>query len=215
VVDSKSEIKGISSGELQGSGVRRQQSEQRRQRILEAARSCFGREGYGGATVTRIAEEAGVSNGLLYQFFKSKEQLFGIVLEGVVRDWVRALVPPDDGSTARQALDGMLRRSVEFCGSTPLLPALLSRDRSLQLQRLSGVTADRVGPHRDLVASILQRGIASGEFKADLDVRGVSDVICHLQAEYSRRAYIDDPQFPSTPETIDAVARLIDDAVST
>jgi hypothetical protein len=108
----------------------------------------------------------------------------------------------------------MFRRSVEFCATTPLLPALLTRDRALQLQRLSGVTANRVEPHRELVASILRRGIDSGEFKSDLDVRSVADVICQLQAEYSRRAYTADPQFPATPGAIDAVVRLIDDAVS-
>jgi AcrR family transcriptional regulator len=195
------------------SGRRRQESGRRRERILEAARACFGAEGYAGATVARIAEEAGVSNGLLYQFFRSKDHLFEVVLDRVVRDWVRALVPPSDTAPARETLEGMFRRSVAFCASTPLLPALLTRDRALQLQRLSGVTADRVEPHRELVASILQRGIEHGEFRADLDVRAVADVICVLQAEYSRRAYSADPQFPATSDVLDAVVRLIDDAV--
>jgi AcrR family transcriptional regulator len=194
-------------------GRRRQESERRRERILDAARACFGAEGYAGATVARIAEEAGVSNGLLYQFFRSKDHLFEVVLDRVVRDWVRALVPPDDAAPARAALEGMFRRSVAFCASTPLLPALLTRDRALQLQRLSGVTADRVEPHRELVASILRRGIERGELRPDLDVRSLADVICVLQAEYSRRAYSADPQFPVTPEILDAVVRMIDDAV--
>ena len=40
-------------------------SEQRRQRVLEAARACFGEAGFAGATIGAIAERAGVSNGLL------------------------------------------------------------------------------------------------------------------------------------------------------
>jgi AcrR family transcriptional regulator len=194
-------------------GRRRQESERRRERILAAARACFGSEGYAGATVARIAEMAGVSNGLLYQFFRSKDHLFEVVLDRVVRDWVRALVPPDEASSARETLEGMFRRSVAFCASTPLLPALLTRDRALQLQRLSGVAADRVEPHRALVASILRRGIDQGELRSDLDVRSVADVICVLQAEYSRRAYSADPHYPVTPDVIDAVIRIVDDAV--
>ena len=74
-----------------------------------------------------IAEEAGVSNGLLYQFFESKGHLLQVVLEEVIRDWVRAMVPREEPGerTASQALEGMFRRSVAFCRSNPLLPALL------------------------------------------------------------------------------------------
>src|SRR5262245_2910590 len=66
-------------------------SEQRRRRILEAARACFGEAGFAGATVGTIADRAGVSNGLLYQFFRGKEHLFEVVLREIIDDWVRAL----------------------------------------------------------------------------------------------------------------------------
>jgi len=192
---------------------RRAASEEKRRRILDGARVCFGRDGYAGATVARIAAEAGVSNGLLYQFFRNKDHLFEVVLEEVMRDWVRAMVPRGDEPSAAEKLDGMLRRSVAFCRTTPLLPALLSRDRALQLQRIAGASTPRVDAHRELVASILEEGIASGEIQADLDVRGTADAICLLQSEYSTRAYTGDPRFPADPAIIDAVARLIQDAV--
>jgi TetR/AcrR family fatty acid metabolism transcriptional regulator len=197
-----------------GPGPRQEASEQRRRRMLDAARTCFGRDGYAGATVARIAREAGVSNGLLYQFFRNKQHLFEVVLGDVIRDWVRVMVPRAEvETTAAAKLEGMLRRSVEFCRTTPLLPALLSRDRALQLQRIAGVTKDRVEPHRELVASILREGIASGEFRPDLDVRSLSDAICLLQSEYSTRAYTDSPRFRLDPPLVDAVARMIHDAV--
>lgn len=194
---------------------RQAESERKRQRVLDGARVCFGRDGYAGATVARIAQEAGVSNGLLYQFFRNKDHLFEVVLAEVIRDWVRVMVPRGEEVTASAKLDGMLRRSVDFCRSTPLLPALLSRDRALQLQRIGGTTGDRVTSHRELVASILEEGITKGEFQADLDVRGTADAICHLQSEYSTRAYSDDPRMPADPAVIDAVSRLIQDAVRT
>jgi AcrR family transcriptional regulator len=204
------------SGEFEGgSGPRQLGSERRRRRILDAARACFGEQGYAGATVAAIAERAGVSNGLLYQFFRNKEHLLEVVLDDVIRDWVRAMVPRG-GPSERGAgadLEAMLRRSVAFCRSNPLLPALLAGDRALQLQRLTRAGADRVQPHRDLVASILRRGIDSGEFRADLDVASVADVICQLHADYSGRAYRRDPRFPDTPALIDAAVRFIHDAV--
>jgi AcrR family transcriptional regulator len=192
---------------------RREESERRRQAILEAARLCFGRDGYAGATVAHIAREAGVSTGLLYQFFRSKDHLLDVVLQEIVRDWVRAMVPSDPDEGALDALEGMLRRSVDFCRSHPLLPALMARDPALRLQKLSPAAADRIEPHRNLVASILQRGVAAGELRADLDVASTADVVCQLQSEYSRRAYVDDPQFPLTPAILDALVSFVREAV--
>jgi len=193
---------------------RREASERRRRSILDAARVCFGRDGYAGATVARIAEEAGVSNGLLYQFFRNKDELLEVVLKEVVRDWVRALVPrEDEREHPARALEQMFRRSVEFCRSHPLLPALLSSDPSLQLQRMSVAAEGRLDAHRELIGSILEQGIAQGEFQADLDVASVADLICQLTADYSRRAYVPDPHFPIDPKIVDAGARFILDAV--
>jgi TetR/AcrR family transcriptional regulator len=193
-------------------GRRQLESERKRQRILESARRCFGEMGFAGATVAAIAADAGVSNGLLYQFFRNKEHLFSVVLEEVIRDWVRAMVPRDEKS-AKAALETMFRRSVEFCRSHPLLPALVTGDRSLQLGRIGNVGAERVSAHRELVASILRRGIASGEFRADLEVEHVADLICQLQADYSSRAYRRDPRYPADPQLIDAAVHFIDQAV--
>lgn len=195
--------------------TRRARSAERRRRILEAARACFGRSGYAGATVEAIAAEAGVSNGLLYQFFRNKDHLLEVVLEELVRDWVRAMIPRDSGSgtSASQKLEGMLRRSAEFCRTNPLLPALFAGDRALQLDRVAPAAAHRIEPHRRLVAEILREGIASGEFRADLDVASAADIICQLQAGYSRRSYERDPRYPATPEIIDGVVRFIQEAV--
>lgn len=203
------------SATLEKTTRRQQESEARRLRILEAARACFGRHGYAAATVGSIARDAGVSNGLLYRFFRDKDHLYEVVMKEIVRDWVRTMVPRDgERETAGETLEGMFRRSVEFCRTHPLLPALLRGERTLDLPRISAAGADRVQPHRDLVASILQRGIDAGEFRPDLDVPSVADVICQLQSDYSGRAYRRDPAYPDTPEILDAVVRLVRDAVA-
>jgi AcrR family transcriptional regulator len=198
-----------------GRGRRQVESEARRQRILEAARRCFGELGFAGATIESIAAAAGVSAGLLYQFVRNKEALFEVVVEELMRDWVRALVPRGDAArgSAAQRLEAMLRGSVEFCRTNPLLPALLTRDRALQLDRFKNLSTDRLYAYRDLVASILREGVQAGEFRADLDVPSAADIVCQLQAEYSSRAYRQDPMFPSTPSLIDALVRFIGDAL--
>ncbi len=51
-----------------------------RQDILDAARARFARDGYAGATIRKIAADAGVDAALVLQFFGSKDELFGAVL---------------------------------------------------------------------------------------------------------------------------------------
>lgn len=197
----------------QAVGVRQAESERRRRRILEAARACFGRFGFAGATVETIASEAGVSNGLLYQFFRNKEHLFEVAIEEAVRDWARAMAAGEREPSAARALEAMFHGSVEFARGDPLLPALLAQDAQLELARFRHRSADRVRPHRELVARILRRGIEAGEFRADLDVPSVADVICQLQVDYSTRAYRRDPLHPADAKLIDAVVRFVADAV--
>ena len=52
-----------------------------RAKLLESARQVMAREGYEGASVDRIAEEAGFSKGAFYSNFNSKEEIFLELLE--------------------------------------------------------------------------------------------------------------------------------------
>jgi AcrR family transcriptional regulator len=193
---------------------RRERSGERRARVLEAARACFGEAGFAGATVEAIALRAGVSNGLLYQFFRGKDHLFEVVLQEIISDWVQAMSPrPDATESAQDTLAGMFRRSVAFCRNHPLLPALIREDTALQLSRIQHAGRDRVQPHRDCVRSVLELGVASGELKQGLDVASVADVICELQSHYSTRAYRRDPSYPDSPALIDATIQFVLDAV--
>lgn len=51
------------------------------QRIIEAAREVLVRDGYEAFTTNRVAEEASVSPGSLYQYFPDKSALVTVVLE--------------------------------------------------------------------------------------------------------------------------------------
>jgi AcrR family transcriptional regulator len=56
--------------------VTEEHKERRREQILEAARHCFARHGYEGATVARLEEEVGLSRGAIFNYFASKDALF-------------------------------------------------------------------------------------------------------------------------------------------
>lgn len=56
--------------------VRADQKEERRQAIIEAGLELFVRRGYAGTKIADIAERVGMSVGLLFHYFDSKESLY-------------------------------------------------------------------------------------------------------------------------------------------
>lgn len=54
--------------------------EEKTELILNAAAKAFAEKGYGNTKIGDIAKEAGVSHGLVYQYFTSKEEIFKILI---------------------------------------------------------------------------------------------------------------------------------------
>lgn len=61
--------------------TRAEQKEKRRQEILEAGLEVFIRKGYAATQVRDIAQQAGMSTGLLFHYFESKEKLYEALIE--------------------------------------------------------------------------------------------------------------------------------------
>ena len=62
----------------------------RRRVILDSARDCMLKFGYGKCSLEDIAKQAAISRPLIYRKFKSKEEIFGAVLEDIFETTYRA-----------------------------------------------------------------------------------------------------------------------------
>ncbi len=69
-------------------------AQQTKQRLLEAAIHEFARYGIAGARVDRIADQAGCSKALIYDYFGNKDQLFDAAFDALVITFIRE-VPID------------------------------------------------------------------------------------------------------------------------
>jgi TetR/AcrR family transcriptional regulator, fatty acid metabolism regulator protein len=58
-----------------------ERDQDRRKTILRAAVEVFARKGYHGCRIADVAREAGVAYGLVYHYFKNKEELLQLVFE--------------------------------------------------------------------------------------------------------------------------------------
>jgi len=80
----------------------------RRDAILDAARECFLAEGYAATSMSGIAVRLGGSKGTLYNYFKSKEELFdAFVRRACGHLAVNLFSQPEDGRDLRTRLVAM------------------------------------------------------------------------------------------------------------
>jgi TetR/AcrR family fatty acid metabolism transcriptional regulator len=66
-----------------GTVAARRPQEERRRQILEAAAEVFARRGYYEAKVEEVAFRAGIGKGTVYEYFRSKRELFQAMLDHV------------------------------------------------------------------------------------------------------------------------------------
>lgn len=55
--------------------------EEKRRRVMESAKKAFAHHGFAGTNVNIVAQEAGISVGSLYQYFRTKEDIFLALIE--------------------------------------------------------------------------------------------------------------------------------------
>lgn len=68
-------------------------SPEKRAQVLRGATSVFARDGYEGASMSRIALEAGVSKGTLYNYFAGKAELFAAYVEQCCSEGLAKVFP--------------------------------------------------------------------------------------------------------------------------
>ena len=90
--------------------------------ILNGAAEVFARDGYEGASMSRIAAQAGVSKGTLYNYFTSKAELFTAYMHRDCARWIALVFDDLDPATLPEAaLHQVGRRMFTMLLSEPAL----------------------------------------------------------------------------------------------
>jgi AcrR family transcriptional regulator len=140
----------------------------RRRELLDAAVRVFAHKGFRAARVGDIAEEAGVAHGLLYHYFRSKDE----VLETIFRDtWQLLAVETERIEASGVPLREQLRRFARiYLGSwlmTPELIGVLVREiaRSPQV----GQRVDEIAGVFRALERMIEAARDRGDVRADCD----------------------------------------------
>jgi TetR/AcrR family fatty acid metabolism transcriptional regulator len=150
--------------------------EDKRRQLLDAAVRVFARKGYHASRVGDIAEEAGVAHGLLYHYFKSKDQ----VLEAVFHENWSLLVARIESveETEEPAADQLRHISAIVLRTWLHLPDVVRV--VIQEFGRSPELAERIGELTlpiDALERVIRRGIENGEFRQDIDPTFAATVV--------------------------------------
>lgn len=142
--------------------------------LLDAALELFVAQGYARTRVEEIARRAGVSKGTLFLYYPSKDELFKALIRSKLAGRLTAWSEEFDrasGSTA-DLLRLALRRWWQDVGCTPAggISKLMLSEAQHFPELAAFYQREVVQPGNALIARLLQRGIASGEFRP-MDVR--------------------------------------------
>ncbi len=142
--------------------------------LIAAARHCFATRGYFNARIADVAEQAGMSQGSIYWYFASKEDLLKAVLgeafESLGTVMAEAAAAPGD---ARQKLERLLNNLLQYAqeGSqfTSIMISLMGHTNEDMFVRL-GFDMDAIGlGYTQSLLSILTQAQAEGTIPAEHD----------------------------------------------
>jgi len=167
---------------------RTRRPEDRAPEITRAALDLFVTKGFAATKLEDVAKAAGVSKGLPYRYFKSKEELFkAVIVEAIGGPLVRAneLVDAFEGSTpdllrllvakfrefAESPLGGVVKLILAEAGNFPDVARFYCSDFDLR--------------GRALFAKMLRRGVARGEFRPIEDIEMTAIIFAQPLAMHS------------------------------
>lgn len=102
--------------------------EKNRSLILDAALGEFSRKGFSGATVERIAAEAGMSKSNLLYYFSSKEAIYNATLAHILEVWLAPLKTLRPEGEPAEELAGYIRQKIEMSASFPEASRLFANE---------------------------------------------------------------------------------------
>lgn len=198
-------------------GARPSERAQRRQTVLQAAKSLFEQKGYGATTMAEIAAASGLAVGTLYKSFKDKRDLYQTLVAETVQDFERQLTavlrePPDGELT-------QLHRFIDlgselFIKHLPIMRVYFSETGAAFLYATTGLEDEAFASYRRIVKALeetFRRGVAKGTF-TDLDPAALASGLEGVHNAFLG-ALVRDPDSYTAEQVAEYTKRIFFDAV--
>ncbi len=159
-------------GRRPGRERKRRDADQTQAAIVAAARAEFAAKGLAGARVDAIAQLTATSKHMIYYYFGSKEGLYRATLENAYSTFRMAEEAVDyEAMTAVEALAAFVGQSFDSHFASPEFVRIIMGENINNGEHMAEVEGlERRRGVLDSMARIIDRGVASGHFRSDIDL---------------------------------------------
>ncbi len=150
----------------------------RRQQILEAAMLCFAKCGFHQTSMHDISAEAGISVGLIYRYFKNKEEVIGALAEEHKKNIAELLERAGDAPTLLEAMEILF--TSHCCERSPQIISAFVVDLFAEASRnpqVAKVVRNVTKAKTDGVANLIARSPEARLIPPGLDPHEVAEMI--------------------------------------
>jgi AcrR family transcriptional regulator len=141
----------------------------KRRQILDAAVAVFARQGFHATRVSDIADEAGVAYGLVYHYFRSKDEVLN---ELFVERWSLLLTAIDEAdrtaATPREKLAAVASFIVDSYRHDPELMKVIIVEVTRAANSFGRTHLPEIRRAYESIAKIVEDGQKEGAFRADV-----------------------------------------------
>jgi TetR/AcrR family transcriptional regulator, fatty acid metabolism regulator protein len=150
----------------------------KREAILRAAIRVFANNGYFNSKVADIAREAGVADGTVYLYFKSKEEILHSIFDRSVDEAVGAAKKQIESiSDPREKLRQIALLHLERLGADRDLAVVFQVELRGSTKFMEEFSAAGFAEYLALIRSIFEEGQSAGVFRSDLNAKVVAKIL--------------------------------------
>ena len=148
------------------------------QQIIDAAIRVFARTGFYSSRVSDIAREAGIASGTIYLYFKTKDEILVTLFREKMAEWVAHVRKEIAGISDPVAkIRKLVTLHFTVLESHPALAEVVQVEQRQGHKFFRGASAHEVSAYFDLIGSVLDEGVASGQLRNDLPVKVATKVL--------------------------------------
>jgi TetR/AcrR family fatty acid metabolism transcriptional regulator len=142
----------------------------KRRQILDAAIRVFARQGFHATRVSDIADEAGVAYGLVYHYFRSKDEVLNELFSERWSLLLAAIEETDgDGATPRAKLQAVAAFIIDSYRYNPELMKVIIVEVTRAANSFGHTHLPEIRNAYESIAKIVADGQEAGAFRRDID----------------------------------------------
>lgn len=138
------------------------------EKVLNAAEKIFGSKGYHGSTTKEIAEEAGVSEGIIFKYFKTKKELLVNLVVPIISKTAVSLLGSGSDGDLEEFINKVFQDRIKFFKRVFPLMKIIFFENELDDSLRNKIFQELLSSVAKEIQNIYQKRIDSGELR-DID----------------------------------------------